>query len=315
MNTKDFIWVEKYRPTTLDEMILNDDVRTLIQSYFTKNTMDNLILYGSAGTGKTTLTQIICKHFTDDVLYINASDERGIDAIRDKVKPYAYANSFSDMKIVVLNEADQLTFDAKLSLKQIVEETHETTKFILCANNISKLTQDDTISSRFVTIQIKPEQDKWVEVAKKCVSILQSENIQYSESDKSDIKKLVLNYFPDVRKTIRVLQQYSASGKLDVKTSLSTTNHNLILNEFSSNNSLLESFSICRNIIKKMNVEERNDLFSFLFSHCSNIYTNSSQFIEAMMIIADYNKTAYNVVDFELHINALICSLLKIKKK
>jgi len=128
------LFVEKYRSKVLDEYIGNEQLKQIVSQYINNNDIQNLLLYGTPGTGKTTLAKLIVNNINCDFLYINASDERGIDTIRDKVQGFASSASFKPLKIIILDEADFLTIQAQASLRNIIETYSRTTRFILTCN-------------------------------------------------------------------------------------------------------------------------------------------------------------------------------------
>ena len=128
------LWVEKYRPTTLEEYVGNETIKNKIADYLKQGSIQNLLFHGVAGTGKTTLAKLIAKNLNCDLLYINASDERGIDTIRDKIIPFASSMSFSGVKIVILDEADYITPQAQATLRNTIEACSNTTRFIFRSN-------------------------------------------------------------------------------------------------------------------------------------------------------------------------------------
>ena len=137
--------VEKYRPTNLDNYVGNESIKKSISNYIGQNDIQNLIFYGPAGTGKTTLAKLIVKNIECDHIYINASDERGIETIRDKVSGFASVMSFKPIKVVILDEADFLTIQAQASLRNVIETFSRTTRFILTCNFVERIIDPFTI--------------------------------------------------------------------------------------------------------------------------------------------------------------------------
>ena len=183
-NTDHSLLVEKYRPNILDNYVGNKNIKSVISKYLEQNDIQNFIFYGPAGTGKTTLAKLIVNNLECDYVYINASDERGIETIRDKVSSFASVASFKPLKVVILDEADFLTIQAQASLRNIIETFSRTTRFILTCNYVERII--DPIQSRCQSFQIIPPDRK--QVAVHMSNILQSENVT---SDNKDIVTLV----------------------------------------------------------------------------------------------------------------------------
>jgi DNA polymerase III delta prime subunit len=205
------LWVEKYRPKTLDDLLLNDDNREYFLSL--KDDIPNLLFYGSAGIGKTTLAKILVNDVLNcQYLYINASDENGIDTIRGKVMSFSQVRSFDGTKkVIILDEFCGMTLDAQKTLRNVMEEYHNSTRFILTANYIKKIIEP--IKSRCSMFELKTDIDS---VIKRCVSILVKEQIIINDEEKRKITNFVSSRFPDIRKTINDLQKFSISGNLTI---------------------------------------------------------------------------------------------------
>ena len=194
------IWTFAYEPTTIDEMILNDDIKPVLKKALDE--VPNLLLYGTAGLGKGTFTNILLRHTGFDKMWINASDATGIDAIRERIRPFATSMSMTDLKIVVLNEADSLTSGpqgAQKMLRQLMEDVQKITRFVLLCNYEHNII--DEIKSRCQTVKIDNPPAK--EIGKLCLKILKKEKVKYKAED---VISIVQKCYPDIRKTIQVLQ-------------------------------------------------------------------------------------------------------------
>jgi replication factor C small subunit len=204
------LWVEKYRPKNLDDIILDGDIK----EHFKTITEDvpSILFYGPPGIGKSSLAKILVNDILKcQYLYINASDENGIDTIRNKVITFAQTRSIdSKKKIVLLEEADGLTGESLRILRNVMEEYCDTTRFILTANNLNKIMEP--IRSRCILFKIQPTLRG---CADRCIEILKKENIQF---DISSIKKNLTNFlndrYPDLRRIINDLQKFSVTGTL-----------------------------------------------------------------------------------------------------
>ena len=184
---------EKYRPQTLDKFVGNDILKTQLQKFITQNDLVNMLFYGPAGSGKTTLAKLIVKNMDCDYLMINASDERGIETIRDKVSGFASSASFKPLKVVILDEADFLTIQAQASLRNVIETFSRTTRFIMTCNFVERII--DPLQSRCQVLKIVPPTKG--DVAKHLAGILKEENIEF---ELEDLKTIVNQYYPDLRK-------------------------------------------------------------------------------------------------------------------
>ena len=166
--------VEKYRPNVLENYVGNKNIKSVISKYLEQNDIQNFIFYGPAGTGKTTLAKLIVNNLECDYVYINASDERGIETIRDKVSSFASVASFKPLKVVILDEADFLTIQAQASLRNIIETFSRTTRFILTCNYVERII--DPLQSRCQVLKVVPPTKKIT--ALHLLKILNQENIR-----------------------------------------------------------------------------------------------------------------------------------------
>lgn len=205
----DKIWVEKYRPVKLDDLILDDKSLRIVSQF--KDEIPNLLFVGSPGTGKTTLARIIVNDILGcNYLYINASDESGIDTIRHNITNFAQTKSFDGgVKVVVLDEADGLTSQAQAALRNTMETYAKYCRFILTANYKHKIIP--ALQSRCQSLDLKPVVEQ---AAKRCFNILKQENVKVSDEQKKKFVRLVKRLFPDLRKTINEIQKSVIDGEL-----------------------------------------------------------------------------------------------------
>src|SRR6056300_708003 len=208
------IWCERYRPTKLDDLILDEGSLRVVSQF--KEEIPNLLFVGCPGTGKTTLARIIVNDILGcNFLYINASDESGIDTIRHNITNFAQTKSFDGkVKVVVLDEADGLTSQAQAALRNTMETYAKYCRFILTANYKHKIIP--ALQSRCQSIDLKPEIKQ---AAKRCFNILQQENVTVSDEQKKKFGQLVKRTFPDLRKTINELQKSVVDGELLIDSS------------------------------------------------------------------------------------------------
>lgn len=214
MSIFDSLWVEKYRPSTLDDMVLEDSVRQSFENLKKSQQIPNLLFCGSAGIGKTSLAKIIAKSLIQDAqyLYINASDENGIDTIRSSVTNFAKTRSLTgNLKIVILDEVDGLTIDAQRALRNTMEEYSSTTRFILTANYHHRVIQP--LQSRSQSYDLTPSMKG---CGTRVVRILKEEGIKVDDQQKNNVKRLIKTYYPDLRKIINELQKSCNEDVLNI---------------------------------------------------------------------------------------------------
>lgn len=216
------LWVERYRPATMDRYIGNETVKETFAQFIKKGDIPHILLFGPAGTGKTSLAKLLTKSVNCDVMYINASDQSGIDDVRVKMKNYACSAGFKPLKVIILDEADRLTGDAQGALRNMLETYSSHTRFILTCNYVEKMIP--AIASRMQSFEIKPVSKK--DVAIRLVEILQNENVSFTQDD---IIFIINTYYPDIRKVINYAQQSTietvdAEGKASLKIKISKEN-------------------------------------------------------------------------------------------
>jgi len=295
--------VERYRPTKLENYVGNEHLKTLISKYLEQNDIQNFIFYGQAGGGKTTLAKLIVHNLDCDYLYINASDERGIETIRDKVAGFASVASFKPIKVVILDEADFLTIPAQASLRNIIETFSRTTRFIMTCNFVERII--DPLQSRCQVLKITPPSKS--EVAKHLVWILEKENISY---ELEDIKTITNQYYPDLRKCLNTIQLNSKDNilKLDNSILVSSNYINDVINELKKSKPY---FVNIRQIIADSNVEDFDELFKTLYARASEYAPNKEGTIA--ILINDHQYKANFRIDKEINTMSLIQNIINNK--
>lgn len=208
--TAHFMWAEKYRPKTLDAFVGTADVKAKMQNFMDQNDLPHLLLFGSAGGGKTSLAKLLVKHIPCDHIYINASDERTIDVIRDKIINFAATVSFQPLRVVILDEADYLPALSQAALREVMEKYAMHSRFVLTCNYIERMFPP-IVSRCGGGIRIEPPTKE--EVANLLAAILENEKVTYVAED---IGFIVNSYHPDVRRIINFTQQNTVKGQLKI---------------------------------------------------------------------------------------------------
>ena len=298
------LWIEKYRSETLEQYIGNDAVKTRIADCIANNDIPHFIFAGSAGTGKTTLAKLIVKNIQCDYLYINASDENGIDIIRDKVKGFASTSSFKPLKVVILDEADFLTQPAQAALRNLIEEYSMVTRFVLTCNYIERLIEP--LQSRCEIHILKPPTKS--AVAKHiCTNILDVEGVTY---DIQDVAKVINELYPDVRSIIKVLQSNVKDSKLTVTTLDDNWCKQLIqiLNKREKN-----AWYQVRQLVADAQVDDFQTAYRYMFDHLADFSYGHDA--ELSVILDDFIWRAGVVPDKEINFSAAIAKILDTNKK
>jgi DNA polymerase III delta prime subunit len=208
------LYVERYRPKTLTDIVLTTEERQYFESLKSKEEIPNLLFAGNPGTGKTTLSKIIATDILDcQYLYINASDENGIDTIRSKVIGFASTKSLDGkLKIVLFDECDALTLDSQKALRNVIEEYSHNTRFIFTCNYLFKIIP--ALQSRCQIFNLTPPLDG---VLNRVVAILKNEGITVPDTEKQKLVELVRSGYPDMRRVINDIQKFSYTGTLTIK--------------------------------------------------------------------------------------------------
>jgi DNA polymerase III delta prime subunit len=298
------LWIEKYRSNNLDEYIGNDAIKSRIADCIAKNDIPHFIFAGSAGTGKTTLAKLIVKNIQCDYLYINASDENGIDTIRERVKGFASTASFQPIKIVILDEADFLTQPAQAALRNLIEEYSAYTRFILTCNYVERLIEP--LQSRCELHMLKPP-TKGAVAKHVCTNILEVEGVTY---DVQDVVTIVNLFYPDVRSIIKTLQQNVKDSKLTITTIDDNWCKPLveILKKRDKN-----AWYQVRQLVADAQVDDFQTAYRYMFDNLSEFsYGNDAQL---SVILDDFIWRAGVVPDKEINFAACIAKVLETNKK
>jgi len=214
----DFLWVEKYRPTIVEDCILPDSIKNVFQGFVDQKELPNLLLTGSAGVGKTTIAKALCDEIGASYIIINGSDEgRFLDTVRNRIRTFASTVSLTSgasHKVVIIDEADNTTNDVQLSLRAAVEEFHSNCRFIFTCNFINRIIEP--LHSRCTVVDFRVNNGKSVALQGQFFDrlrwILKNEEVKFEDKV---LAKLIKRYYPDWRRLINECQRYSAAGSID----------------------------------------------------------------------------------------------------
>ena len=300
------LWVEKYRPTILDNYIGNEHLKDKVSVYLESGDLPHLLLYGKAGTGKTTLAKLLVKNIECDYMYINASDENNVDTVRTKVKNFASTIGFKDMKIIILDECDYITPNAQAALRNLMETFSKHCRFILTCNYVERII--DPIQSRCQSFQIIPPSR--AEVAKHTHDILISENVTH---EMDDLKVLIDSGYPDIRRIINSSQRNVVKGKLKLDTnSILQNDYKLKLLKILKTQNKKTAFKDIRQLLADNKITDFSDLFRLLYDDVDD--WGKGHVAECILILARYELSASQVVDKEINAMAMLIELLGVIK-
>ena len=305
----DFLWVEKYRPQTVDECILPDSVKQTFQSFIDQGEIPNLLLSGTAGVGKTTIAKALCNELGADYYVINGSDEgRFLDTVRNQAKNFAATVSLTASarhKVLIIDEADNTTPDVQLLLRASIEEFQKNCRFIFTCNFKNKII--DPLHSRTTVVEFnvrgQTKQTLAASFFKRCTDILKREEVTH---DPRVVAEVVQKYFPDFRRTLNELQRYSSTGSID--TGILATLGDANIKDLTS--ALREKKF---NDVKKWVTQNLDSDPSAIMR---KIYDNLAEVMDkpsvaaAVLIIAEYQYKSAFVADQEINLLACLTQLM-----
>ena len=300
-----FLWVEKYRPKCIEDCILPTELKNYFLGVVAKGELQNMLLSGSAGTGKTTVARALCEELQSDYIVINGSEESGIDVLRTKIKQFASTVSFSgNTKVVILDEADYLNPNStQPALRGFIEEFADNCRFIFTCNFKNRIIQP--LHSRCAVVDFKIPKDEKPKVAaafyKRVVEVLSREAIEFNSKV---VAKVVEKHFPDFRRTLNELQKYSQTTSIDEGILVS-------VNEASMNELLV---SLRQKDWKAMRAWVVNNLDNDPVSLFRKIYDTlvplTQQVPQLVLTLADYQYKSAFVSDQEINLVACLTEIM-----
>ena len=306
----DYLWVEKYRPNKIKDCILTEELKDTFSKFVDQGEIPNLLLSGTAGTGKTTVARALCEEIGADYIIINGSDEgRQIDTLRNKIKNFASTVSLteeSNHKVVIVDEADYMNADSvQPALRNFIETFYNNCRFIFTCNYKNKILP--ALHSRCTVVDFRITNGQKVKTAtallKRLGKILKDEEIEF---DKKVLAELIQKYYPDFRRTINELQRYSVRGKIDsgILFNLSAANHKELITVLKE-----KRFNDMRKWVVQNLDKEPSSLFTGIYNVLYQ-YLNPQSIPQAVLIIAGYQYKAAFVADQEINTVACLTELM-----
>ena len=297
------LWVEKYRPSKLEDYVGNEHLKNKVEGYLESGDVPHLLLYGKAGTGKTTLAKLIVNSIECDYMVINASDENNVDTVRNKVKNFASSMGFKPMKMIILDEFDYMTPNAQAILRNLMETFSKHCRFILTCNYVEKII--DPIQSRCQTFQIIPPTKK--DVAIQISKILKAENIEF---DVKDLVPIIDTAYPDIRKVINTCQMNCSKGvlKVDVQNLLENDYKIKVVDILKSNDDKRNKYMKVRQTIIDSRVMDFTDLFTLLYDKVDEYAGDNTA--NVILLLGDGVTKSSQAIDKEIIAAATLIQII-----
>lgn len=307
MTTKQYLWVEKYRPQTIDECVLPQSLKNTFKEFIASGELPNFLFCGGAGVGKTTVAKALCNEVGAEYLFINGSEESGIDTLRYKIKNFASSVSLTDAKkVVILDEADYLNANStQPALRGFIEEFSNNCRFILTCNFKNRIIEP--LHSRCSVVEFKIDNKEKPKIAaafyRRVIDILSFENVQ---ADGKVVAELITKHFPDNRRILNELQRYSVSGKIDagLLVNLGEESYNDLIKNLKSKN-----FTEVRKWVGQNSDVDTTEVFRRLYDKAVDIVEQGS-IPQLVLILADYQYKAAFVADKEINIMAALTEIM-----
>lgn len=304
------LWVEKYRPNTVDECILPERLKSFFKNQVMQGELQNMLLVGSAGTGKTTAAKAMCRELGADVLFLNASEQSGIEILRTQIRSFASSMGFSDAnhRCVILDEADYLNpSSTQPALRGFLEEFARNCRFILTANFGNRIL--DPIKSRCAVVDFALLKDEKMECImgfnKRVQWILENEGIQY---DKVSVADVIKRYFPDYRKILNELQRSCSQGELHIRQLASISDE--AIKEVIGYIKARKFIEIRKWVVNNPDLDF-NTLVKMLFDKMLEIGVTGDSLPDLVLILGDFDYRRAFVMNPEIHTVAMLTNIMQ----
>jgi DNA polymerase III delta prime subunit len=299
------LWVEAYRPTVLENYVGNEHLKSKVEGYLETGDIPHLLLYGRAGTGKTTLAKLIVKSLDCDYMVINASDENNVETVRTKVKNFASSMGFKKYKIIILDEFDYMSQNAQAILRNLMETFSQHCRFILTCNYVEKVIEP--IQSRCQTFQIVPPTKK--DVAVQISKILKAESVEF---EPKDLVPIIDAGYPDIRKIINTCQMNSIKGKLqvDTKNLLENDYKTKVLEILKSSDDKRNKYMNLRQTIIDSRATDFSELFTLLYEKVDEYA--SANTANVIIALSEGQNKHFNAIDKEIPMAATLIEILNL---
>jgi DNA polymerase III delta prime subunit len=306
-NANQYLWVERYRPSTIDECILPDSMKKTFKEFISSGELPNFLFCGGAGVGKTTVAKALCNEIGAEYLFINGSEESGIDVLRSKIKNFASSVSLTDAKkVVILDEADYLNANStQPALRGFIEEFSNNCRFIFTCNFKNRIIEP--LHSRCAVVEFKIDNSEKPKIAagfyRRVLDILSQEKV---EADGKVIAELITKYFPDYRRILNELQRYAVSGAIDsgILVNLGDESYVELVKNLKAKN-----FTEVRKWVGKNSDIESTELFRKLYDKAID-YLEQGSIPQLVLILAEYQYKAAFVADREINTMAALTEVM-----
>ncbi len=304
--SEQYLWIEKYRPSTLDGYIGNDHFVKKLETWISEGDIPHILLFGPAGTGKTTAGKIITSNIACDLLFINASDENSVDVIRNKIRGFAQGIGFEELSIVFLDEADFVTPQGQAALRNLMETFSDHCRFILTANYLERIIPP--VQSRCQVFEVIPPSRK--DAAIHVAGILNKEGVTFSPVD---LKLLVDAHYPDLRAIIGDAQNHTIDGELQVEArQIAESDYkSSVLQILTGKGTPKDKFQSVRQAIADAKVRDYAPLYRLLFDRVEDICPNNIS--ATILAIAEGQSSDALVMDHEINMMATLINVLRLQ--